>query len=86
MADAVTVDGMADEEEVRSQRVGVLDAIADMPRVSIGAEEERALRFGQSIIAAAPAGQVAVARDGELIAIASSDGERIKPKKVFASE
>jgi tRNA pseudouridine55 synthase len=86
VTNAVTVDGMADEEEVRRHRVGVLDAIADMARVNIGADEERALRFGQSIVAAAPAGQVAVARDGELIAIASSDGERIKPKKVFASE
>ena len=86
VADAVAVDEMTNEEAVRRHRVGVLDAIADMPRVSIGEEQERALRFGQSIAATAPAGQVAVARDGELIAIASSDGERIKPKKVFASE
>ena len=86
VAHAVAVDEMTNEDAVRTNSIGVLDAIADMPRVSIGEEQERALRFGKSIVAAAPAGVVAVARGGELIAIASSDGERIRPRKVFASE
>jgi tRNA pseudouridine55 synthase len=86
VANAIVVDEMVNEPEVRRVSVGVLDAIADMPRVDIGEEQERAVRFGQSIVATAPAGQVAVARDGELIAIALSDGERIRPRKVFASE
>ena len=83
---AIAVDEMTNAEEVRTHGVGVLAAIADMPRVSIGEEQERALRFGQSIVANAPAGQVAVAHNGELIAIASSDGERLRPRKVFARE
>jgi hypothetical protein len=82
----VNVAALANEDEVRRHSVAVLDAIADMRRVSIGEEQERALRFGQSIIADAPAGQVAVARGDELIAVGTSDGQRIKPKKVFASE
>jgi tRNA pseudouridine55 synthase len=86
VANAIALDEMANVDEVGRRAVRVLEAIVDMPRVSIGEEEERALRFGQSIVASAPAGEVAVARDGELIAIGSSDGARIRPRKVFASE
>lgn len=83
IADAVHVDRMGDEAHVRERRIGVLEALLDMHRLAITEEQERALRFGQSIEAAAPAGPVAIERGGALIAIAKSDGTRIRPKKVF---
>lgn len=67
-------------------RIPVIDALADMPHVEVTEEQERALRFGQSIEAVAPAGTVALVSGAELIAIATADGERIKPRKVFPRE
>lgn len=78
VAQAVTPDAIAE-----GQRISVLDALREMPRLDINEDEERALRFGQTIVRASPAGTIAIARDNELIAIAESDGERIKPRKVF---
>lgn len=83
VTDAVHVDRMGDEAYVRERNIGVLDALRHMPRAAITEEQERALRFGQSIAASAPSGPVAIERGGSLIAIANSDGARIRPRKVF---
>lgn len=86
VADAVTPDAMSDAEQVAAHGVGVLDAIPQIPRITITEDQERALRFGQAIAAGAKAGTVAIERAGGLVAIGESDGERVRPKKVFASE
>lgn len=83
VADAVHVDRMGDEAHVRERRVDVLDALGAMHRLAITEEQERALRFGQSVEVSAPRGPVVMERGGRLIAIANSDGTRIRPKKVF---
>jgi tRNA pseudouridine55 synthase len=86
VTNAVVLDAMSNAEEVARARVPVLDAIPQIGRVSINEDQERALRFGQSIDANAPVGTLAIERAGELVAIAVSDGVRIKPKKVFPIE
>lgn len=83
VGDAVEPGRMSEEAYVRERRVAVLEALGGMHRLAITDEQERALRFGQAIAAAAPAGPVAIERDGALVAIGASDGTRIRPKKVF---
>lgn len=87
VARAVALEELGDAGKVAASAVGVLEAVPQLARISITDEQEKALRFGQAISAgAAPAGTVVVERGGVLVAIAVSDGERLKPKKVFASE
>ena len=74
----------ATDRDVDERAVPVLDAIPHMQQLAITEEQERAIRFGQQVLMNAPAGTVVLEREGELVAIAVSDGERLKPKKVFA--
>jgi tRNA pseudouridine55 synthase len=74
---------VAPEMIAEGPRIPVLDALT-MPRVDVDEVEERALRFGQSIEHEAEQGTVAIAHGDRFIAIAESDGIRIKPKKVFS--
>ena len=81
VAAAVPPERIADAE-----RIPVVRAIAHIPQVGIDTDQERAIRFGQSIDVATDSGTVALTRGEQLIAIAFSDGSRIKPKKVFPVE
>lgn len=78
VSDAVTPDRFAE-----GRRIALLDAIAHLARVQVDAAQARALRFGQAIDCAAETGTVAVALEHELVAIALSDGQYLKPRKVF---
>lgn len=77
---------VAPESIAEGPRISMRDALLDMAQVEITEPQERALRFGQSIEAAAPSGTVALVRGAELIAIAESDGAHIKPRKVLPRE
>jgi tRNA pseudouridine55 synthase len=81
--DALPADALDNVGRVHAQRVSMLDAVPQLARVVITEDEERALRFGQAIARREAPGTLALARDGELIAIGTADGERISPKKVF---
>ena len=83
VAAAVSVDQLIDTECVQRAAVTMRDALKHMNAVIVDEAEEQAIRFGQTIEHAGTEGTVALVRDGELIAIASCDGARIKPKKVF---
>jgi tRNA pseudouridine55 synthase len=64
--------------------ISMLEAIAHMPRFDVSADQERAIRFGQALLSDAEHGAVALVRGDTLVAIAQSDGQYIKPKKVFS--
>ncbi|MGQ0813603.1 MAG: tRNA pseudouridine(55) synthase TruB [Gemmatimonadota bacterium] len=83
---AIAPEALTDVEQVTAARLSMVAAIAHLPRLDVAEADERALRFGQIVSAAAPPGIVAVTRATQLVAIAESDGERIKPKKVFPIE
>lgn len=83
VARALTLDALTDRRRVSEQSISMLEAVAHLPTIDVNEEEATALRFGQVVARAAPAGTIAVARDHDLIAVAISDGEYIKPKKVF---
>lgn len=76
--DAVMPDRM---EEGR--RYSMREALSDMSQLEVDDEIERALRFGQSVSFHTAPGPIAVVRKDDVIAIAVSDGQRIKPRKVF---
>lgn len=68
------------------ERMEMLDAVSHLRRVEISHEDTKALRFGQTVPTEAEQGLVVASCDNKLIAIATSDGERLKPKKVFPIE
>jgi hypothetical protein len=50
-------------------------------------EQERAIRFGQSIATEEPAGStIVLARQGVLVAIGEIHGQRLAPRKVFGDD
>ena len=81
--DALAPDALTDAAAVARVRVGMLEAVSHLPRLDITEDEERALRFGQPIQRPAAAGTVALARERELIAIGTSTGEVVRPRKVL---
>jgi tRNA pseudouridine55 synthase len=64
--------------------IPMLTAISHLPILHVDDDELKALRFGQALTRAVEPGTVAIEQGGELIGIAVSDGERVRPKKVFA--
>jgi tRNA pseudouridine55 synthase len=86
VARAVTMEALSDRRRIADQSIGMLDAVAHLPAVDVNEKEGAALRFGQVIARAAPPGIIAVAHDRDLVAIALSDGEHIRPKKVFPGD
>lgn len=85
VADALPVDRLDDPDAVRDALVSPLDALRHLPVVAASPDEAARLRHGQALDApgGTPSGLVAVASDGSLLAVAESDGERIRPRKVF---
>jgi tRNA pseudouridine55 synthase len=81
--DALAPDALTDAAAVERVRVGMLEAVSHLPRVDITEAEARALGFGQPIHRSGAAGTVALARAGALIAIGTSTGELVRPRKVL---
>lgn len=80
---ALPPESLGDRQLVRDSRISMIDAVAHLPVVDVNEGEEKALRFGQKLERAAPVGTLAVVRNRELIAIGASDGQSIRPRKVF---
>lgn len=78
---AVTPDRIGEAE-----RISMIEAVAHMPRVEVSAAEAHALRFGQPIPCNTATGVIAAVRNHELLAIATADGQWMRPRKVFASQ
>lgn len=86
VARAVTLAELADRRRVDERSIDLLAAVAHLPTIAVNEAEMTALRLGQVITRAAPVGTIAVAHGLSLIAVAMSDGEHIKPKKVFPGD
>lgn len=83
--DALSVDHLDDIAAVRAALVAPLRALDHLPARALDEEEVLKVGHGQRLAAAgAPSGLLALSADGELVAIAESDGETIRPRKVFA--
>lgn len=88
VASALTLDELEDPARVRDALRPMLEAVSHLPRVVVDADAALALSRGRAVAAERPEiqGQVVVAFDGRLLAIAESDGRSIRPRKVFSSE
>jgi tRNA pseudouridine55 synthase len=81
---AVAWDDLGEAETVRRSAIGLLQALAHLPAVSLNEEQERAVGYGQAIaLDAADAQALLLVRDGRLIAIGRAEGGQVKPHKVF---
>jgi tRNA pseudouridine55 synthase len=83
--DAIPLDRIEDGDAVAGVLVDPLAAMAHLPTVELDAEETRRIGHGQALPApeAAGPGLVVLAADGALVAVAESDGETLRPRKVF---
>lgn len=88
VSSAVSLDELEDPARVRDSIHPMLEAVSHLPRIDVGPDAALALSQGRAVAAQRPEppGQVAVAFDGRLLAIAESDGRTIRPRKVFSSE
>jgi tRNA pseudouridine55 synthase len=85
VADALPLQALADADRVEHALMSALDALGDMTSVNLSDDDVVHIRHGRSIPARAGiAGDVALAAHGELVALATADEERIRPRKVFA--
>ena len=84
VAQAVPTTYLADSGKVSAAALTPVEALSHLPAIELNEDQERAIRFGQSIEAAARIkGPLQLAREGKLVAIAESEGTRLKPRKVF---
>jgi tRNA pseudouridine55 synthase len=86
--EAVTLDQLPDGEAVARARKGVLDALSHLPHYSVAHDDARRLAHGQAIhrpATLAEAAPLVITTDGELVALARTDGEWIRPQKVWAA-
>jgi tRNA pseudouridine55 synthase len=81
-------DALDDREQLLARLLAPARALAHLPSVSLDEEGVRRLAHGQEIDAPGddlPEGRpLAVLREGALVAVATSVGGRLKPRKVFA--
>lgn len=77
---------LEDAAAVAGALVSPLAALGHLPVVEIGAADTARVRNGQAVRGGggAGAGVVALASEGELVAIAEAAGESLRPRKVFA--
>ncbi len=77
---------LEDAAAVAGAIVSPLAALGHLPVVEIGAADTARVRNGQAVRGGggAGAGVVALASEGELVAIAEAAGESLRPRKVFA--
>ena len=82
---ALPMDRLEDPEAVAEALIPPLAALDHLPRRELDEDERRRIGHGQRL-AAGPhgAGLLVLAGEGELVAVAESDGETIHPRKVFA--
>ncbi|MQA88944.1 MAG: tRNA pseudouridine(55) synthase TruB [Gemmatimonas sp.] len=87
VGESITVEALADESRVASALVSPAEALADLPTFVLEASEMEAVSHGRSVPApvesSAGATVAMVSRDGRLVAIGESTGERLQPRKVF---
>lgn len=82
--DALDLDHL-DRAHAARALVSPLDALAHLARVDVDDTMAQRIRHGGMVsVPGAPAGPLAVAHDGQLIAVAETDGDLVRPKKVFA--
>jgi tRNA pseudouridine55 synthase len=84
VADALAVGMLADPARVRAALIDPLNALGEMPRISLDEEQVRRVRHGRALDIAHAPGIVALVAENALVAIAEADGERIRPRKVFS--
>jgi tRNA pseudouridine55 synthase len=81
-------DLLAQDDAWQAHLIAPLDALAHYPQVHLSAQEAQDIRHGRAIVARAEAGDslsLGVTEAGELLALLQSDGELLKPHKVFLS-
>jgi tRNA pseudouridine55 synthase len=82
---AVSADELvADPDAVRRVLIQTLDALGSMPRVELSADDVAHIRHGRALAReVGVSGPVALAANGELVAIADAAGGTLRPRKVF---
>lgn len=81
---AVALDELGDADTVGRSAIGLLQALAHLPAVSLNEEQERAVGYGQAIaFDAADAQALLLVREGRLMAIGRAEGGQVKPHKVL---
>ena len=84
---AVPADELVDRARVETAAITPLQALSHMPVVELTEEQERAIRFGQSIEGDHKhRGVMLLVRQNKLIAVAQVRDTRLKPHKVFNDE
>lgn len=82
---AITPEALEDEAAVRAALIPPLRAVGHLPSVELSPEERQRIGHGQRLPAdGGEAGLLALVEGGELVAVAESDGQTIRPRKVFA--
>lgn len=85
VGEALTPQALEDEEAVRAALIPPLRAVGHLPSVELSPEERQRIGHGQRLPAdSSEAGLLALVEGGELVAVAESDGQTIRPRKVFA--
>lgn len=87
--EAVSLEGLTDLPAVERAWITPARAVAHLPSVEVDDDEATRLAHGQVIrvraaVEAGPREAVAVLRAGDLVAVAARDGDRLRPRKVFA--
>jgi tRNA pseudouridine55 synthase len=86
--DAARADALDDRASLLARVIPPARALAHLPSVSLGEQDVRRLAHGQEVDAPAagvPEGRpLAVLQGGALVAVATSVGGRLRPRKVFA--
>lgn len=82
--DALAVEDLEDRTRAEAALVSPLAALAHLPEQALDPDQARRVRHGQTIPAGDTAkGLVALAERDRLVAVAESDGQWIRPRKVF---
>lgn len=82
--DALTIENLGATGQVEAVMVSPLAALAHLPERRLDPDQARRVRHGQAIPAGDTAkGLVALAERDRLVAVAESDGQSIRPRKVF---
>jgi tRNA pseudouridine55 synthase len=85
VGDALAMADLESPSRVEAALVSPLAALAHLPQRTLDPDQARRVRHGQAIPAGDTAkGLVALAEQQRLVAVAESDGESIRPRKVFA--
>lgn len=82
---AVSADELvSDPDAVRRVLIPTLDALGSMPRVELSADDVAHIRHGRVLARDVDvSGPIALAANGELVAIADAAGGMLRPRKVF---